>query len=191
MIFRFTIFVIPMSHVKGPIMRGNLSLRIKGFCPRKWIAKLKIDRQSSQNRSLRNSIFLYGTTVTEILFSDLFYNKSLLKYVALPQGFKIYILQRNIKLCMPNFFTKKVWRTKLCRQTTQRLFPQFGDSLSPPPGRHIPTIRHLFLLKGTKRQQSGQMIKIFKTKKAIEIQQARPTEVRDKVLSENKWLKVC
>ena len=32
----------------------------------------------------------------------------LLNYVALPQGFKMYIIQRHNGLCMHNFFTKKL-----------------------------------------------------------------------------------
>ena len=36
-------------------------------------------------------------------------------------------------------------------------------------------------LKGTKRQQNGQIVKIFKTEKALEIQQARLTEACGKV----------
>ena len=43
----------------------------------------------------------------EMLLGDIFLNKSLLKYVALPQGFKMYILQRNNELCMHNISTKK------------------------------------------------------------------------------------
>ena len=41
--------------------------------------------------------------------------------------------------------------------------------------------KNLRTLKGTKRQQSGQMVQIFKTEKALEIQQARPTEACGKV----------
>ena len=40
------------------------------------------------------------------------------------------------------------------------------------------------LLKGTKRQHSGQMSKIFKTEKALEIPPVRPTEVCGKVQRE-------
>ena len=72
------------------------------------VAKLKISRQSPTNMSLRNYIIsLNGTTFTEMLLGDIFQNKSLLKYVALPQGFKMYILQRNNELCMHNILTKK------------------------------------------------------------------------------------
>ena len=38
-------------------------------------------------------------------------------------------------------------RIKICRQTTWHLYPQFADSMSPPPRRHICTIRYVFLLK--------------------------------------------
>ena len=58
--------------------------------------------------TLRNYIIsLHGTTFTEMLLGDTFLNKSLLKYVAFAQGLKIYILRRNIELCMHNILTKK------------------------------------------------------------------------------------
>ena len=41
-----------------------------------------------------------------------------------------------------------------------------------------------FHLKGTKRQHSAQMSKIFKTEKALEIPPVRPTEVCGKVQRE-------
>ena len=39
------------------------------------------------------------------------------------------------------------YRIKIYRQTTWRLYPQFADSMSPPPWRNICTIRYVFLLK--------------------------------------------
>ena len=80
----------------------------------------------------------HGSTFTELLLGDIFLNKSLLKYVNLPQGLKMYILQRNNGLCMH--------RLKLCHQTAWRLFPQFGDSVSPPPRQHICMIRSIYYL---------------------------------------------
>ena len=44
----------------------------------------------------------------DMLLGDIMKNNSFLKYVALPQGFKMYILQRHNGLCMHNFLTKKL-----------------------------------------------------------------------------------
>ena len=42
-----------------------------------------------------------------MLLGDMIKNNLFLKFVAVPQRFKMYILQRHNGLCMHNFFTKK------------------------------------------------------------------------------------
>ena len=61
--------------------------------------------------SLGNKITsLYGTMATEMLLDDIIKNSSLLKFVTIPQRFRMYILHQHNGLCMHNFFYQNVQR---------------------------------------------------------------------------------
>ena len=49
-------------------------------------------------------------------------------------------------------------RIKICHQTARCLFPQFGDSMSPPPRRHICIIPSMFLLNKSPRGRPALVI---------------------------------
>ena len=94
--------------IMRPFHEATKHGELSDFAGRKYVAKLKLCHQTTKNISI---ISLYGTTPTEMLLVDMIRNNLFLKFVAVSQRFKSYILQRNNELCMHNLLTTSTEKT--------------------------------------------------------------------------------